>query len=1462
MGGLKELNDQMEKIQKTVGGGVDDALKGVTDCVEDINDAVGDLGKTKGFDKFENKINAGKQAFDKLKNTVKNVGTSVKDTGTKIKTAATKLIEFGKIGLDKLKNSLKTVNTHLGNIAKKAAGATFTGLKKVASLSFKGLVTGLVAGSAAVVKFANLASDLEETKNKVDVAFGSGKGSFDGAAKDVMNWSKNSTTAMGLAQQTALDLASTYGDMGTSMGLTKQSAADMAMSLTQQAADIASFKNMSIDEVNTAMAAIYTGETESLKRMGVVMTQTNLEQYALTQGISKSLDEMTEAEKVQLRYSYVMEKTANATGDYARTGGGFANQLRTLTENFKQLGAIIGQLPMKKLASGMKVVNDALAEIQEILSDGFQSGDGDKIMKIIENLIDKGITALEKGLPVIMPKVVSFLNTIIESIVRVLPKIAPALASGVAQLMVGFAKAIFDNKEEILVAIKDIIVEVSKALYEGFTGKEMSGDLFAGLKERAEKVIPVLKKLAPAVIGVVAAFKGFKAITALTSMFGGKGGGGKGGFMNTFKELSKTKPAVILKGMANLAIIIGGVTILSAALMAVAPHIAKLSDGKSIAELLAVILAVGAVGTALSKMAEVVGKIPITTVLTGLANMAIMMVGIGAVTAALMWIAPKITALGDMKSILTIAALMTILGTVGTVLAIFAGIVGAIPIPVVLTGLANMALVIGGLTALIAAYGALSKIDGFDEIIKSGGETLATLFGIIGKIGGSLIGGLGEGISNALPAIGENLGKFGENIKPLFENVKGIDIGGVAAFFGSIVGLLGIATGNEIVEGIKKFFGGGESALSKLGTQLADFATNSKTFFTTVAELPEKGFSNATLMFDCLAGLKSLPKEGGVKGWFNGELNYANIASGLDSLADEKVSNFFASITDLKQAGFDNASKLFECLAGLKSLPKEGGVKGWFGGDLNYTSIADGLGALGSEKVAKFFAMAGGLNKNAFVNVKELFKSLAGMGDLEDGEKGFWGKLGDKILNEESKTTLQIIADDLGNFASKTKDFFNHVNSLKLGNLNGLWASLKSADTITNSVSEKVDENIKDIVKKISELPKQMGDGFKKSGKSLSEALVSVWKDAVNATVSPVNKLLSGANWILKQFGSEKTVEEWKPYAKGTDGHKGGNALVNDGRGAELVQMPNGRTFIPNGRNVFIPNAPQGMKVLSAERTAALFGKKSPTFRYADGVGDIDVWSYADNAKGLIGAVKKAFVNYDGMSGFAKSIGSSMVNTIADEMPKWAKKLYDEVGTLASYIPSKGVEQWRSTVARALKMEGQYSASNVTRTLFQMKTESGGNPKAINLWDSNAKKGIPSKGLMQVIDPTFNAYARDGYDKNIYDPLSNILASVRYATSRYGSLTKAYRGVGYSNGVGTVELPKQSMTLSYTPENRYTGGQTSVTEHNTFAPQFSITITGASNERDLARKVKRWVSEAMNETIESMERKSARLQEV
>jgi hypothetical protein len=121
------------------------------------------------------------------------------------------------------------------------------------------------------------------------------------------------------------------------------------------------------------------------------------------------------------------------------------------------------------------------------------------------------------------------------------------------------------------------------------------------------------------------------------------------------------------------------------------------------------------------------------------------------------------------------------------------------------------------------------------------------------------------------------------------------------------------------------------------------------------------------------------------------------------------------------------------------------------------------------------------------------------------------------------------------------------------------------------------------------------------------------------------------------------------------------------------------------------------------------------------------------------------------------------------------------VSSAVGFNPSAGVSQWHGVVLQALGLTGQ-APGFASYVEHQMQTESSGNPRAINLTDSNAKKGIPSKGLMQVIDPTFRSYALAPYNSDIYDPLSNIIASIRYVLARYGSIPAGMRGVAYANG--------------------------------------------------------------------------------
>ena len=245
----------------------------------------------------------------------------------------------------KFTNSLNKANKQMVNFGKK-----LTGVGK--DLSLKLSLPIAAAGGAAI----KLASDFEESLNKVDV-------SFKDTAKQVTDFSKTTLTQFGIAQGTALDMAAMFGDMGTSMGLTTQEAANMSTSMVGLAGDLASFKNIKIEEATTALAAVFTGETESLKRLGIVMTEANLKQFALTQGITKNIKEMTQAEKTTLRYQFVMQSSANAQGDFARTQGGAANQMRIFTESLKELGANFGQVLLPAFTEIVKKVNGFLKSL-------------------------------------------------------------------------------------------------------------------------------------------------------------------------------------------------------------------------------------------------------------------------------------------------------------------------------------------------------------------------------------------------------------------------------------------------------------------------------------------------------------------------------------------------------------------------------------------------------------------------------------------------------------------------------------------------------------------------------------------------------------------------------------------------------------------------------------------------------------------------------------------------------------------------------------------------------------------------------------------------------------------------------------------------------------------------------------------------------------------------------------------
>ncbi len=251
----------------------------------------------------------------------------------------------GQIGLDLVvnQNGFNKQMQGITGLAKKAGAAL------AAAFAVKKIID---FGKSAI----DLGSDLNEVQNVVDVTFTS-------MSSKVNEFAKNAATSFGLSETMAKKYTGTFGAMAKAFGFSEKAAYDMSTTLTGLSGDVASFYNISQDEAYTKLKSVFTGETETLKDLGVVMTQAALDQYALANGYGKTTAKMSEAEKVALRYAFVQKQLTLASGDFARTSGGWANQVRVLTLQFQSFKATIGQGLINLFTPVIKVINILLGKL-------------------------------------------------------------------------------------------------------------------------------------------------------------------------------------------------------------------------------------------------------------------------------------------------------------------------------------------------------------------------------------------------------------------------------------------------------------------------------------------------------------------------------------------------------------------------------------------------------------------------------------------------------------------------------------------------------------------------------------------------------------------------------------------------------------------------------------------------------------------------------------------------------------------------------------------------------------------------------------------------------------------------------------------------------------------------------------------------------------------------------------------
>lgn len=400
--------------------------------------------------------------------------------------------------------------------------------------------------------------------------------------------------------------------------------------------------------------------------------------------------------------------------------------------------------------------------------------------------------------------------------------------------------------------------------------------------------------------------------------------------------------------------------------------------------------------------------------------------------------------------------------------------------------------------------------------------------------------------------------------------------------------------------------------------------------------------------------------------------------------------------------------------------------------------------------------------------------------------RGFWTNVVNIFRNLDSSVSSLV-----GRFVNFLKNSWNTASS----NASSIFTNIK------NTIAKIWD----DIVDGAKALPGKIGDGIKRMAGKAADGVKTLANNLMSNLGLGVNGVIGGVNWILSKVGVESKIPKWDvpQYAKGTDGHKGGPMIIGDGGQQELVRYPDGTMYLSPNKNTLVPDAPKGTTVLSGGETKKLLSMGVPG--YAKGVGDffnfvggkissgakyvkdkaLDVWDMvSDPAKMLKKVLEDRGFSFS-LPGAFKDAAGGILNKITSGAVGFLKDKLEGLGSLRGNVKG-GVaapSQVKSWVTQALNMTST-PLSWLPAMLVKAQKESGYNPRAINLWDINAKRGIPSKGLFQTIDPTFNAYKMRGMN-DIYNPIHNAVAAIRYIKDRYGTvfntpgMRSMARGGGY-----------------------------------------------------------------------------------
>lgn len=286
------------------------------------------------------------QAFSKISNAAKNMVSGVVSTLGKFGSALT----LNRGNLNNLTNGMSGFRATTSSTISSVGSLT----KQIAAAS--GVYLGLYGAIKGIKSSIDFASSLTEVQNVINVTFGK-------SAKVIEDFAKTSIQQFGLSELSAKQTAGRYQAMGTALGIPTKQMANMSVELTKLSADMASFYDVAQSDVAKSLQSVFTGTTAPMRRYGVDLTVATLEEYAHKRGIDAKIKSMSQAEKMMLRYAYVMERTGAAQGDFERTIHTWHNQMTLLKENFRELSGVIGTGFINALKPVVEAINGVMGKV-------------------------------------------------------------------------------------------------------------------------------------------------------------------------------------------------------------------------------------------------------------------------------------------------------------------------------------------------------------------------------------------------------------------------------------------------------------------------------------------------------------------------------------------------------------------------------------------------------------------------------------------------------------------------------------------------------------------------------------------------------------------------------------------------------------------------------------------------------------------------------------------------------------------------------------------------------------------------------------------------------------------------------------------------------------------------------------------------------------------------------------------